>query len=89
MSTTDLLLRQAELACQLFPLSRGEIFLHNEVTLKSADLLSCETGPGFFPIKISPKLGVLLEAENIDNQVRSEGLLLQPWSPVQRFEVLT
>ena len=56
----DLLLRQSKLTCQLFPLSGGEIFLHNKVPLKSAHLLCSEAGSGLFPINISPRLGVLL-----------------------------
>ena len=89
MWNIDLLLGQTELACQLFPLSWGEIFLHNKITLQSAHLLCGEAGPGLFPIKLLPRLGVLLEAEDINNEVRSEGFLFPRWSPVQRGEALT
>ena len=89
LKNIDLLLRESELTSQLFPLSRGEIFLHDKVPLKSANLLCSEAGSGLFPINISPRLGVLLQTENVDNEVGSEGLLFPPWSPVQRLEVLT
>ena len=88
MINIDLLLGQTELSCQLFPLSRREIFLHDKITLKSAHLLCCEACTGLFPI-ILPWLRVLLQAKNVNNQVRGERFLFPLGSPVQRLEALT